>query len=160
MVYYAYTMAEKSRSTNNLLFIGGVVLAGVIVASGAIMFGRSDAGQIDVSAAIANSNAQAQERGEQTVPQVPRNPHADLPNGGLIGKDASAQPSAPQAVQGAATSSDEAVEDSEEEAEEEAEETIEEDEEATEAAEDTEPVEEESEETAADTDDTEESAIE
>jgi hypothetical protein len=90
---------------NNLLLYGGIVTLGFVITIGAVMFGRSDHGVIDVSAAIANTNVERKERGEATVPTgVQANPNA--PNGGLVGKGKSAAPTPEPQVESAASSTE------------------------------------------------------
>lgn len=80
----------------NLRFIGGLVALGIIVVVGAVLLGKSDQGEINVSATIATSNSKAVERGEKPIPERP--PYADLPNGGLVGKGKTDTPTPPPPV--------------------------------------------------------------
>jgi hypothetical protein len=84
------TVRNREASLKNLYLYGGILLAGVIVTGGAILFGRSDEGVINVSEAIRSSNVTAQQSaddsgaGETIVPV--ENTRSSLPNGGLVGK--------------------------------------------------------------------------
>jgi uncharacterized protein (UPF0333 family) len=67
-------------------FVGGVILAGIVIITGAVYLGKSDSGEINVTATIQNSNkANSAIEGNSskdvaTVPEVFKN----LPNGGLV----------------------------------------------------------------------------
>ena len=102
-------MAEKqvSKKRNNLALYGGVVACGLVLTIGAILYGQSDTGQIDVSATIANSNKERGERGEEVVAQIVPSAKSDIPNGGLVGTGKSEPPKSE--VEGSATSTNEKV---------------------------------------------------
>jgi hypothetical protein len=73
---------EKSNRT---AIIVGALFLGVVVTAGSVMWGRSDAGQIDVSATIQNSQNTAV-RDENTPPPLPviSNELSEMRNGGLL----------------------------------------------------------------------------
>ncbi len=64
----------------------GVVLAGLLIVGGTILWAKSDTGQIDVSATIANSNFESARDGNgDNTPALEQatNEHSMMPNGGL-----------------------------------------------------------------------------
>lgn len=75
-------------------FWGVLIVAFVVVTGGAVILGKSDSGQIDVSSAIQNSNQARQEAGgssdsdTQTIPEVFRN----KTNGGLVPQENQPEP--------------------------------------------------------------------
>ncbi len=73
------------RGVANLKTILIVFAVGLVVASGAVMYGRSDRGQIDVSAAISNANVTRSSSGESQVNMPAPRAFQNLPNGGLVG---------------------------------------------------------------------------
>lgn len=78
----------RSRRLSTPAFIGILALFSIVVIGGAMYLGKSDRGQIDVSAAIQNANEIRVAKGEQAVqdsgtPEALRN----LPNGGLVPQD-------------------------------------------------------------------------
>jgi hypothetical protein len=83
------------RPQKGLLALGVVLLVGVAASAGAFVWGTSDAGQIDVSATIANSNynseVAATGQGE-AVPVPVSNALAEMPNGGLAPQDPNTAP--------------------------------------------------------------------
>lgn len=84
---------ELERSKTPLL-IGLFVVVGIAATAGAIAWGTSDTGVIDVSATVANSN-QTENGEEGGVPlQVATEAHRSMPNGGLVpqGGDVPAPP--------------------------------------------------------------------
>ncbi len=88
--YNSSVMATETASRNNsvMFYVGGVLVVGLII-GGAIMLGRADEGQINVSAAISTSNAErqaeaAREGGGAAAIVAP--PVSNMPNGGLVGK--------------------------------------------------------------------------
>ena len=106
----------KVTGKNNLAFYAGIFGVGALLVSGAIVFGTSDKGQIDVSASIANSNTAAKERGEQEVAQPSNSAFSSMPNGGLVGKEESSSsppPPPPTEVRGATTTSEETEDENE-----------------------------------------------
>jgi len=100
--------ATKSSSRGaSLKLYGGIFAFGLVVTVGAIMFGRADEGQIDVSAAIANSNISARENGGAIAEEQSNVDHS-IPNGGLIGSGKPVEkPKPAPEVEGSATSTDE-----------------------------------------------------
>jgi hypothetical protein len=90
---------ELDRSRTPVVLIVLVVL-GALLTTGAVMWGRSDTGMIDVSATIANSQYVAEHsNGEEgTNPTgYATQAHTDLPNGGLVpaGSSGDVPPPAP-----------------------------------------------------------------
>lgn len=98
----------STKRTQNTKIIVGVAAFVIIIAVGAVLFGRADKGQIDVSATIVNSNNEKIERGEgEALQTVPRG-ISDEPNGGLIGTGKPPKQEVPQpSVEGVGTSTDE-----------------------------------------------------
>lgn len=80
---------ERSRTP---LILAGIIVFGLIATGGAIVWGTSDTGQINVSATI--SNSQNLEEGKQAAqPTTPE--QQALPNGGLVPSDSPAPTPAP-----------------------------------------------------------------
>ena len=77
--------SEGGEKNSRTVVLAGVLLLGVVVTAGAIMWGRSDTGQIDVSATIQNSQNTAV-RDENTPPPPPviSNELSEMRNGGLV----------------------------------------------------------------------------
>ncbi len=73
---------ELDRSRTPLI-LAGLLVVGIGLTAGAIAWGKSDAGEINVAATINNSNLDEAQRGE-TVQQSATAEHASLPNGGLV----------------------------------------------------------------------------
>ena len=94
-------MRQPVGKSNTKVLIGIFVIS-LIAAITSILFGQSDIGQIDVSAAIANSNVAARQSGGQTTPIPTSNANAALPNGGLVGRGKS-KPVLPPAKESAST---------------------------------------------------------
>lgn len=82
-------------------FVASLVFAGIVVIGGAVMIGRSDSGQINVSATINESNQQLSPDGTAQNAQVNAVPEAfkNMPNGGLVPQGGESAP-AEQATQG------------------------------------------------------------
>ncbi len=107
MVYffvYVFPMPRKTASPQPVeidrsrmpLVLAVVAFVGIGVSAGAIMWGRSDSGVIDVSATIANSQY-ATDRGEGGVPvAAPAQEYVDMPNGGLVAQDPGSVPPPPE----------------------------------------------------------------
>lgn len=80
------SMSKQPVSKRGLAYMGGFFMVGLIVTVGAVLIGRADKGQIDVSATIANSNAERVASGVegdspvQPIPEV----FANTRNGGLV----------------------------------------------------------------------------
>lgn len=113
---------SKKRSKNTLFIYGGVIGFGLIVSIAAVVWGRSDAGVINVSEAIRSQNetgrATAEERGETYTP-VPVRTNPDLKHGGLVPTNKENEPPPPAPPVDTASTTDESesadVETSEEE---------------------------------------------
>jgi hypothetical protein len=107
-----YIMAPKrtpQTQKDTIKWIAGILGTGVLVVGAAVYLGTSDQGQIDVSAAIANSNVKAREEGRETTPIPVNASDPSLPNGGLVGKGKSSTPPPPppqEEVEGEATSTE------------------------------------------------------
>ncbi len=65
-------------------FIAGLIGAGVLVFVGAVMIGRSDSGEINVSATITDANEMHAEHGGGEQVNVANPALQNLPNGGLV----------------------------------------------------------------------------
>lgn len=66
-------------------FMLSILGMGVLVAAGAVMLGRSDAGQIDVAAAVREAGVQTDASGNQIAPvNIPGEQFRNIPNGGLV----------------------------------------------------------------------------
>jgi|GEM_PF-3069088 len=70
---------------SSIKFYVGLLGMTVLVVIGAVLLGKSDQGEIDVNAAIINSNQTMKESGEpvEEVNTIPKRLR-DLPNGGLV----------------------------------------------------------------------------
>ena len=69
-------------------FIAGVLGLGVLVIGGAILLGRSDGGQINISQVVDEAQqAQIDQGGEVTDINVPSQAFQNMPNGGLVPSD-------------------------------------------------------------------------
>ncbi len=75
---------EKSRGSTRGM--GAIFAVGLLLTIAAVLFGRFDEGQIDVSAVITQSNEEHVEAGEpaEVIP-VMSDMNRGLPNGGLVG---------------------------------------------------------------------------
>jgi hypothetical protein len=73
-----------------------VAFIGIGVSAGAIMWGRSDSGVIDVSATIANSQYASDEADSGTPVMAPAQEYIDMPNGGLVAQDPGSAPPPPE----------------------------------------------------------------
>ena len=90
------TVEEGKRRMGTPAFFGLVTLTCVVAVLGAVMIGKSDSGQIDVSATIQNSNQANIENGDTsnnigTVADALR----DMPNGGLVAQEGQPTPLPP-----------------------------------------------------------------
>jgi hypothetical protein len=99
---------ERSRAP---LVVIGVVVVGILMTSGTILWAKRDTGQIDVSAALANSKRITEEnRGDTNAPPSPPAPpeYTTMSNGGLQpqGSDAPRPPEPAPAPMNEATSTD------------------------------------------------------
>ncbi len=91
-------MAIDTSKKSTLLFYGSMFFVGVLLVGGAVFFGKTDKGQIDVSAAIANSNAERQAESEasgEAAIYTPPPRVSSEPNGGLVGKGGTDTPPPP-----------------------------------------------------------------
>ncbi len=79
-------------------FVAVTLVVGVLVIGGAVFIGKSDTGEIDVSATIQNSNQAAIENGGDPADQVGTVSDAfrNMPNGGLVPQAAQETPPEPQ----------------------------------------------------------------
>ena len=124
------------KQAKNVKIFASVFLVGIVATTGAVLFGRADKGQIDVSAAIGMFNQDKIDRGEGNLVQTIPNPLSNVPNGGLVGTgktDPAMQQPKPKPkpeVEGSATSTDETASSSEETAREASGETTDEEENA------------------------------
>lgn len=68
------------------LFIVGILISGFVIVAGAIFVGKSDTGEIDVTALIQNSNQANRDANGDASKNVETVPDAfkDMPNGGLV----------------------------------------------------------------------------
>ncbi len=88
-------MAIDTPKKRNFIFYTSIFFVGALLVGGAIFFGKTDKGQIDVSAAIANSNAERQAESEATGEAATYTPPPRVssePNGGLVGKGSTETP--------------------------------------------------------------------
>lgn len=102
------TAAAPARRVKSPVFMLGLLGLGLLVAVGAVLLGRSDAGQIDVAATVRNAGTVTDANGNQVAPvNVPAEEFRNLPNGGLVPQDPNAAP-APEPVpaEGATTTED------------------------------------------------------
>ena len=76
----------KTRRMGTPAFVGSVFMAAAVVIGGAVFVGKSDRGEIDVSAAIQNSNQANRDAGGDPSHEVNAVPEAfrNMPNGGLV----------------------------------------------------------------------------
>ena len=83
------TIREAREQMGTPAFVGILFFFGIIVAVSAILIGRSDSGQINVSATIQNSNQAIIDAGgsiEDTIGNIPENLR-NMPNGGLVSSE-------------------------------------------------------------------------
>lgn len=90
--------AQTTRGMSTPAYIASVLFVVVALTAGAVFIGRSDSGQIDVSATIKNASSEqtdadgnVTEREENYTPPALRN----KPNGGLVPQDPSGLPPTP-----------------------------------------------------------------
>lgn len=89
-------VAAVEKGLRTPAFIGAVLVVGALAIGGAIFLGKSDSGEIDVTAAIQNSNqANANAGGDasgnvETVPETFKN----MTNGGLVPQENQPEPAA------------------------------------------------------------------
>lgn len=76
----------KSKRMGTPLFIVGILISGLVIVAGAIFVGKSDTGEIDVTALIQNSNQANRDANGDASKNVETVPDAfkDMPNGGLV----------------------------------------------------------------------------
>ncbi len=88
------TTERSSRRMGTPAFVGVLVLVGIVVIGGAIYFGKSDSGEINVTAAIQNSNQTAIENGGDPNNQIETTSESfrNMPNGGLVPSGSAPQP--------------------------------------------------------------------
>jgi hypothetical protein len=80
----AIKKSENSEKSSLTVLVAVVLVVGVVATVGSVMWGRSDTGQIDVSATIQNSQNEG-EQDENTPPAAPPpNELSEMPNGGLV----------------------------------------------------------------------------
>ena len=96
------------KGASSLKLIIGIFVVGVLITGVAVMYGKMDKGQIDVSATISKANTTSAEKGEPESNQVVQPESrtlSTLPNGGLVGtgKTESNQVTPPE-TQGGTTS--------------------------------------------------------
>ena len=92
------TTARRTRRMSTPVFVGILGFFGIIVLVGTMFLGRSDRGQIDVSAAIQNANEIRVAKGEEAVQDTTTSETLrNLPNGGLVPQDGAVETS-PQAA--------------------------------------------------------------
>ena len=96
-------ITEKGLRTPT--FIGAVLLAGALVIGGAIFLGKSDNGEIDVTAAIQNSNQANTDAGGDASGNVEAIPDTfkNMTNGGLVPQENQPEPVPEVATQGEAS---------------------------------------------------------
>lgn len=97
---------ELDRSRTPIM-LAVVLMLGIGVTTGAVMWGRSDAGQIDVSATIANSQYISDNTadGSQSPIGIAAQEFVDMPNGGLVASPEGEAPVPPPPVPDAVASS-------------------------------------------------------
>jgi hypothetical protein len=67
------------------VFLGSILVLGIIVITGAVLIGKSDKGQIDVTAALQNSNQMNSDAGNTAAHvDIPGEQFRNMPNGGLV----------------------------------------------------------------------------
>ena len=95
---------DRSRAP---VMLAVVLMLGIGVTTGAVMWGRSDAGQIDVSATIANSQYISDNAadGSQSPIGIAAQEFVDMPNGGLVASPEGEAPVPSSPVPDAAASS-------------------------------------------------------
>ena len=78
----------------NPAFIAGVIVIGIITIVGAVFIGKSDSGEINVSAAIQSSNQANNAEGGDTSKNVETVPEAfrNMTNGGLVPQENQPEP--------------------------------------------------------------------
>jgi hypothetical protein len=88
---------ELDRSPRTPIMLAIIVMLGIGLTMGAIGWGRSDTGQIDVSATIANSQYVSDNAADSNLPPiaVATQQFIDMPNGGLVASPVGENP-APQ----------------------------------------------------------------
>jgi hypothetical protein len=101
----APVVSDSSRRMGNPAFIASLIMATVAVFVAAVFIGKSDSGEIDVSAAIQSSNQSGVDAEGNPVGQVNASTDAfrDMPNGGLVAQEQ--QPATPPPEVPAETSS-------------------------------------------------------
>ena len=101
----APVVSDSSRRMGNPAFIASLIMATVAVFVAAVFIGKSDSGEIDVSAAIQSSNQSGVDAEGNPVGQVNASTDAfrDMPNGGLVAQEQ--QPATPPPEAPAETSS-------------------------------------------------------
>ncbi len=77
---------QNTKRIGTPAFVGGLIVAGFVVIGGAVFIGKSDDGQINVSATIQNSNQANIEAGNDINDNVGVVPEAfrNKPNGDLV----------------------------------------------------------------------------
>lgn len=98
-------ISGTSRRMGNPAFIASLIMATVAVFVAAVFIGKSDSGEIDVSAAIQSSNQASVDADGNPTNQVSPTTDAfrDMPNGGLVAQEE--QPATPPPEVPAETSS-------------------------------------------------------
>jgi len=98
---------ENPPSRIKTVLVGSGLLVGLALTVGAIVWGRSDTGQIDVSATIVSSRSEVDENGVTTLTPNTSNELAEMPNGGLLpqGGDTVPAPEPPIIVDSTASTS-------------------------------------------------------
>ena len=95
---------KKKVAMGTPVFVGGLLIVGAAIITGAVFIGKSDSGEIDVTAAIQNSNQANIERGGdasanvETIPETFKN----MTNGGLVPQENQPEPQAPEVATDAA----------------------------------------------------------
>jgi hypothetical protein len=79
---------DRSRAP---LMLAALLVVGLGLTAGAIAWGKSDAGEINVAATINNSHSEELEKGE-SIQQSAAPEHAALPNGGLVAEEGNTTP--------------------------------------------------------------------
>ncbi len=86
-------MEKNTATRSNKVMISVFLLIGIIATTGFVMWGRSDVGQIDVSATIANSGLTESQNGNAPVMAQPASAvFQNMPNGGLVPQSEDAKP--------------------------------------------------------------------
>lgn len=88
----------KSKRMGTPIFVVGILISGLAIVAGAIFVGKSDTGEIDVTALIQNSNQANRDANGDASKNVETVPDAfkDLPNGGLVPQEGGNTESSPQ----------------------------------------------------------------